>query len=429
MSKQLTTGLDQVPDYLKGYQSGTGSDLVTQMESYPRISIRGKQFRFKKEGEEKALDLGVNIEVVILAADPPGKLCAKSWFEGAYEPDSDDPPDCSSSNGVVPDSWVVDPVCSNCAQCPNNAWGTATDQQGNPTKGKACNDVKRLIVILPQAINGDPWIFQVPPSSLKALSKYGRELEKHNLGVETIATRIFFVDSEFPQVDFAPSGYLQQELGEVAIARSKSEDIASMLHLPAPVTQQAPAQEEQKDDSFAQLQQYQEQEGQQEQQEGKLTVDPSLTLQPGIEPSALETALAEVERLKQSIPETEPKPQKQITQTQTTETTQQTADPYAKERSEGWDPAYHTQKPTKNADGVTWRRGRGKPEQPVAQQQIRTQTQETETAQQQGNLQTTEVVRHAAGTKVNPDATSLYEKTDKAPGGNALDDILDGWPG
>jgi hypothetical protein len=406
MSNELTTGLGQVPDYLKDYQSDTGSDLVTQMESYPRISIRGKQFRFKKEGEEKALDLGVNIEVVILAADPPGKLCAKSWFEKAYDPDSDDPPDCSSSNGVAPDSWVVDPACSNCAQCPNNAWGTATDQQGNPTKGKACNDVKRLIVILPQAINGDPWIFQVPPSSLKALSKYGRELEKHNLGVETIATRIFFVDSEFPQVDFAPSGYLQQELGQVAIARSKSEDIASMLHLPEPVTYTpTPAQEEQKDDSFAQLKQYQEQQGQQEQ----VTMDDAMKAGDGVianstpELSELEKALAEVERLKG--------PQEDVMQTQPTETTQQRADPYAKERSEGWDPAYHTLKPTKNADGVTWRRGRGKPEQPGQGQ----------------TSQTTEVVHHEAGTKVNPDATSLYEQTEEAPVGGPLDDILGDW--
>ncbi len=415
MSNELTTGLGQVPDYLKGYQSDTGSDLVTQMESYPRISIMGKQFRFKKEGEERALPLGANIEVVILAADPPGKLCAKSWFEGAYEPGSDDPPDCSSSNGVVPDSWVVDPVCSNCAQCPNNAWGTATDQQGNPTKGKACNDVKRLIVILPQAINGDPWIIQVPPSSLKALSKYGRELEKHNLGVETIATRIFFVDTPHPQIDFAPSGYLQQELGEVAIARSKSEDIASMLHLPAPVTQQVPAQEEQKDDSFAQLQQYQEQEGQQEQvyedreTQAKSELVDETDLTQAIQPSELEAALAEIARLKQ--------PQAEVMQTQTTQAVGGSADdPYAKERSEGWDPAYHTQKPTKNADGVTWRRGRGKPEQPGQEQQ-------------QVQTQKTEVVHHEAGTKVNPDATSLYEKTDAPPGGNALDDILGSWPG
>jgi len=141
MSKDLIN-IDnfQLPAYLQDQDTETSSALVTQREAVPRISIKGMRFRLKKDGEETVAKAGVPLNVVVLGASPAVGT-AKSWYEHNYVSDSDDAPDCSSANGVKPDSWVDLPQCSNCAACPKNEWGSATDQDGNPTKGKACNDV------------------------------------------------------------------------------------------------------------------------------------------------------------------------------------------------------------------------------------------------------------------------------------------------
>ena len=234
----------EVPEYLRGFESELSNSMVTQAEVFPRISLRGRQFRFKKDGEETSLSMGQPLKVVVLLADPL-KGCGKSFYQEAYSSDSDDSPDCSSSNGIVPDSWVDDPQCSSCAQCPNSEWGSAVDSNGNPGKGKACSDVKRLFVVPPNAPTGDMYILQVPPASLKALSNYGRSLAKHRIPVEAVVTEVQFVDSEFPQVEFKFAAFLPETSAKIAMDRSKSDEMTAITNqsayaLPAPTAQAEP---------------------------------------------------------------------------------------------------------------------------------------------------------------------------------------------
>ncbi len=219
----------QLPAYLQGFQSSLNDNLVTQRESFPRISLRGRQFRFKKDGEETSLSMGMPLNIVILLADP-AKGCGKSYYIEAYQSDSGDPPDCSAANGQIPDNWVDDPQSSSCATCPHSEWGSATDQNGTPTKGKACSDVKRLFVVPPNDPgSADIFLLQIPPASLKALSNYGRQLAKHGIPVEGVITKVQFVDSEFPQVEFTFGGFLDEALAKASMERSKSDEIQSIL--------------------------------------------------------------------------------------------------------------------------------------------------------------------------------------------------------
>lgn len=223
----------QLPDYLRGFESELSSSMVTQAESWPRISLRGKQFRFKKDGVENSLSMGQPLKIVILLADPL-KGCAKSYYADAYSSGSDDAPDCSSANGVVPDSFSDDAQCSTCAACAHSEWGSAVDSNGNPGKGKACNDVKRLFVVPPSSPAGTVYLLQVPPASLKALSTYGRNLAKHGLPVEGVVTVVQFIDSEFPQIDFNFDSFLPEAQAKIAIERSKSDEILSISNQSAP---------------------------------------------------------------------------------------------------------------------------------------------------------------------------------------------------
>ena len=219
----------QLPAYLQGFQSSLNDNLVTQRESFPRISLRGRQFRFKKDGEETSLPMGMPLNIVILLADP-AKGCGKSYYIEAYQSDSGDPPDCSAANGQIPDNWVDDPQSSSCATCPHSEWGSATDQNGSPTKGKACSDVKRLFVVPPDNPgSADIYLLQVPPASLKALSNYGRQLAKHGIPVEGVITKVQFVDSEFPQIEFTFGGFLDEAAAKASMERSKSDEIQSIL--------------------------------------------------------------------------------------------------------------------------------------------------------------------------------------------------------
>src|ERR1044072_6218380 len=73
--------------------------------SVPRISLRGREFRFVESGEEvkKVRD---RIRVVILGVEPDGKAMIKTWYKGGYTSGSKEPPTCSSDDGIRPSNWV-----------------------------------------------------------------------------------------------------------------------------------------------------------------------------------------------------------------------------------------------------------------------------------------------------------------------------------
>ena len=231
----------QLPAHLQGMAPvATVDDLVTTVDVLPTISIKGKQFRLKIDGEEKALPPGQPLDAIILAADPVSGL-AHAYYEGDYTPGSNDAPDCSSSDGVFPDSFATKPQCSNCAQCPKAAWGSAKSMKGGDAK--ACRDVKNLLIVNASDPNGTIFKMQVPTMSLKALSAYGRALKKHSLDKLWVTTRISFTDSEFPQLEFSFASFLSADFTKAAVARALSDEVLDLLHeapTAAPVAIAAP---------------------------------------------------------------------------------------------------------------------------------------------------------------------------------------------
>ena len=231
---EITLPDGNLPAHLQG-RTSDASDLVTSQGSVPRISLRGRRFRLIKDGEEQAAPEGSPLTVVIMAATPHGKACAKTYYAEGYTPGSDEPPDCSSEDGVHPSSMVDAPVHTNCAECPMNAWGSTKTMQGKDAK--ACKDQKHLWVVNPNNINGVVYRLSVPPASLRALSDYGRALAARNVPIDAIISKISFADSEFPQLVFAFDGFLSQEKFEEVTERGAQGDIAQLTHQ-APVAAQ-----------------------------------------------------------------------------------------------------------------------------------------------------------------------------------------------
>lgn len=214
----------ELPDYLKDITDDTAKDMVSNTGGgVPRISIRGRQFRFIKDGEEISKQTDP-IHVIILGVVPEANM-AKTWYESGYKPGSTDPPDCSSFLGATPDSWVDNPQSTSCKGCPQNKWGSATSMSGK--KAKACKDSKRLMVINAKDAkeeNPDIFIFNVTIASLKALSEYGKFLISNKLPMAAVITEMEFVDSEFPQVTLVFKSVLNESIGTKMLERSTKKE-------------------------------------------------------------------------------------------------------------------------------------------------------------------------------------------------------------
>tara|TARA_R110000851_G_scaffold58521_1_gene135854 strand:+ start:508 stop:1461 length:954 start_codon:yes stop_codon:yes gene_type:complete len=221
---------NQLPAHLQGQEKNSTTDaMITQGESIPKISIKGKQFALKtKDAVTKLADIGVPISVVVIAIDPPNKHVAKSYFKGDYTGASENP-DCSSANGVVPDSWVDSPVHTACATCPMNVFGAGKNNKGKDIR--PCSDHKRLIVAQVGNIDGDLAAIQIPVMSLKNLSRFGRQLNKHNCSPNAVITELSFdQDAEYPQLVFSPKGFLSEDDYNKATTRAASSELQDLLN-------------------------------------------------------------------------------------------------------------------------------------------------------------------------------------------------------
>lgn len=216
MSTQLTQfNPGQMPDSISRLfgDNGAASDLTSGAESaFPILSIKGRIFCVKQGGEKRVIQHGGQpvfaLDVVLLKANPN---LSKLYYAKAYSEGDDNPPDCSASNGVVPDAGVPDQQSPTCATCPQNAWGSKITPQG--AKTKACADTRRLALIPERDLEcktwGAPLLLRVPAASLQPLAEYGRTV----LGgkpYSAVVTRISFdLDVAYPKLTFTPVRWLE----------------------------------------------------------------------------------------------------------------------------------------------------------------------------------------------------------------------------
>lgn len=212
-----------LPDWLKakieeGEVKADADKVVSTIESVPRISLKNRRFNFIENGETimKTVD---PIPVVIVGVQPENGM-AKTFYEGDYQPGDSSPPDCSSYDGISPDSWITTPQSDKCATCPQNKWGSAKSMSGG--KAKKCRDSKRLIVVNAKNIeDGTEFTLNVTVASLKNLSNFGKELAKQGIPLEAVITIIGIEEeSDFSQLTFKAAGVLNEAQGSIALKRA-----------------------------------------------------------------------------------------------------------------------------------------------------------------------------------------------------------------
>jgi hypothetical protein len=203
----------------------------------PRVKLSGKQFTLVDlNGVEAAYppakmvtsdsDGNVYMPVIVLRAK---KDLDKAWYATKYMPGQDEykAPDCWSRDAKRPDSSVAVPQSDLCAHCPNNAFGSGTDQNGNPTKGKACSDSKILAVLIP---GFGVYQFKIPPASLKTWDEYARKMKACGIPLLTAKTLVGFdLTVSNPVLVFNNGGVLPDEYIPKLIELSQTKEVLEIV--------------------------------------------------------------------------------------------------------------------------------------------------------------------------------------------------------
>lgn len=167
---------------------------------FPMVNYRGKVWSLRVQGNSYPFvrdDDGSPLTYLDVIIVGTSDYVSKVYYPpGEWDEDSSGPPVCASVKGDVPDPGVPEPQSKTCGMCPNNAWAT----QPNGKRGKACQDHKRLAVLLMPKVTAkllgspltEPAYLKVPPGSLVPLKRYGDQLAHQGFPPAAVITRISF---------------------------------------------------------------------------------------------------------------------------------------------------------------------------------------------------------------------------------------------
>lgn len=192
----------------------------------PEIKYRGNRWRLKIDGEEKVLPSG---EILVHLIDArPG--VSKTFYADGYEQGSDKKPDCSSTDGFVPDSHIDNPQADNCTTCPNNAWGSKISEKGG--KGKACSDFKQIVVAF-KGHTEKAFALRVPAASLKGYKAYISQLGFNKVPAPLALTQIALdTETTYPSLLFTCVGIVSERAEWEALkALAETTDVRQVVQI------------------------------------------------------------------------------------------------------------------------------------------------------------------------------------------------------
>jgi hypothetical protein len=213
------------------------SDLGPGM--HPRISIRGGSFalvdaagmRYGAPVFLRNTPQGQRVTMlgVIIGSNPKK---SRVFYAGPYDPDNPGPPDCFSDNGIAASANASEPQARTCSECEWQKWGSDTSKLTGK-KTKACDEKKKIAVIIVGDTTGQSYELQIPPATLKKMATYAATLaqgsppgESRKADVSDMVTAFSFVPGQTGLLDFEPfawltSAYIDQN-GTLCVATDAS---------------------------------------------------------------------------------------------------------------------------------------------------------------------------------------------------------------
>jgi hypothetical protein len=98
----------------------------------------------------------------------------RTWYSEAFDADSVQVPTCYALDSDSPHPEAREAQAETCADCKWNKWGTAVDSRGNPSRGKACREGARIIVV-PSNVplkSAPMYTAKIPVTSLGAVTAF-----------------------------------------------------------------------------------------------------------------------------------------------------------------------------------------------------------------------------------------------------------------
>lgn len=241
MSTALAITKETIPAYILARAAQAAADNEAALAGVstggvPRIKMNGTKFALvNAEGEETPFPQGkmvvgpddnLYLPVIVLRAKVP---LQKAFYLEAYNPNAAEfnAPDCASDDSIRPNAGVSNPQADACAMCPQNAFGSGRDQNGNPTKGKACTDNKIIAVYV---ANHGVFQLKIPPASLKGFGAYVKTLTGNSIALTDVTTYIGFdPNASFPIMVFEFGGYLPEKFLAPLAEKAASQEVIDIV--------------------------------------------------------------------------------------------------------------------------------------------------------------------------------------------------------
>ena len=236
-----------LPSYATGH---TVDNDFGKIGGLPTISpFSTTTFKIRVQDKEKVV--AAPLKVVILGVTPKGTANNRAYYKAQYVPGQITAPDCSSSDGIVPDEGDLRATPgwpTTCAACPLAVFGSSVTG-----KGQACSQGKTMFVVPETDLDGAVYQIRVAPTSLKPVAAYGSFLAGLGMPPAMVITSLGLtpeVESQktYPILHLEIAGVLPEAAALKSDARSKSPEIIGMTvvpgaapALPAPTAQAAPA--------------------------------------------------------------------------------------------------------------------------------------------------------------------------------------------
>lgn len=242
MGTDVMVAKTNLPAHLQKAAQDVGKEFSGGVQSgFPVVSYRGKTWRVKSGGEEQVYvdDNGDAIQTIEGVLIRSNERLSKTYYKGKYKEGDSGKPACWSSDGVRPDSEVIEPINSLCDSCPMNVWGSRTSDEGK--KMKACQDVRRVAWIFRHELealaageksveDAPAMLLRCPPASLNPLKDYAeRILAPKGASPFMLYTKIGFdTDASYPKLTFKGSQWLDEdEFG--AVSELRDSDVVKRI--------------------------------------------------------------------------------------------------------------------------------------------------------------------------------------------------------
>jgi len=125
-------------------------------------------------------------DVRVLAA-----IGERTYYADAFDADSVQVPTCYALDSESPHPEVKEAQADTCSECKWNKWGTAVNSRGEATRGKACREGARIIVVPANVpLKSAPmYTAKIPVTSLAAVTAFSsRCAQSQKLSGEFVTT-------------------------------------------------------------------------------------------------------------------------------------------------------------------------------------------------------------------------------------------------